>query len=117
MYPAKYFKQEEFECKCGCGTNNVDDELVQVLDYLRTVMRKPIVITSGLRCEAHNTAVGGAQNSQHLSGKAADIKVIGLDPETVYTYLDNKYFDKYGIGLYKSWVHLDVRPEKARWKK
>lgn len=110
----KFFKKKEFACKC-CGVSIVDVELGDVLDDLRNHFNAPTHITSGYRCEAHNTKVGGAKNSQHMQGIAADIRVSGKEPSEVYKFLNEKYPNKYGIGLYKSWVHIDVRETKARW--
>ena len=66
-------------------------------------------------CAEHNKSVGGAKNSKHLEGKAADIKVIGVPVGEVREYFLIKYPDRYGIGLYPSWVHIDVRENPARW--
>lgn len=110
----KYFKKSEFACKC-CGISIVDVELGDVLDDIRGHYNSPITVVSGYRCEKHNTNVGGAKNSQHMQGIAADIKVSGKEPSEVYKLLNEKYNDKYGIGLYESWVHIDVRKNKARW--
>ncbi|ANU80127.1 putative M15 family peptidase [Proteus phage PM 116] len=112
-----YFKRREFACKCGCGTSTVDYELLQVITDVREHFGKPIIITSGHRCFKHNANVGGARNSMHLTGKAADIKVQGVDPADVADYLETKYPDKYGIGRYAGrFTHIDVRGYKARWR-
>jgi len=111
----KYFKRSEFACRCGCGFDTVDYELAEILDDLREHFGQPVIVTSGCRCTKHNKNVGGAKNSKHLTGRGADIKVSGIKPLYVYNYLDNKYKDKYGIGLYKSWIHIDSRSKKARW--
>ena len=78
----------------------------------------PVKILSGYRCPVHNMNVGGASNSKHKLGIAADISVKGVKPESVYGFLDNMFPDKYGLGLYKGnkFVHLDIRATKARWK-
>lgn len=115
QYKSKYFKPKEFACKCGCRLSEVSDLLVQELDELREHFGVPVYITSGRRCDAHNTRVGGAPKSQHKDGTAADVQVQGVSPAEVYRYLNQKYPKKYGIGLYKTFVHLDVRPQKARW--
>jgi uncharacterized protein YcbK (DUF882 family) len=112
----KFFFREEFTCPCGCGQDTVDAELIWVLDALRIRMGRTTV-TSGIRCKNHNASIGGASNSQHLYGKAADIKVMGRSVDEVATYLEEMYPNKYGIGRYDSWVHIDVRPKRARWKK
>ena len=53
--------------------NNLDDLVTNVLDRLRSGWGRPIIVTSGYRCKELNAAVGGARNSQHLKGQAADI--------------------------------------------
>jgi len=112
------FDREEMACKCGCGFDTVDIELLAALESLRAHFNKPIKITSGNRCESHNERVGGSFNSQHTKGLAADIQVFGIIPELVYNYLDHKHEGKFGVGRYKTWVHLDVKPGDARrWDK
>lgn len=56
------------------------DELARIhylcdacLDPIREAWGKPIGVNSGFRCVELNRAVGGAKNSQHLTGEAADI--------------------------------------------
>jgi len=93
----------------------VDKELLGVLEDLRWHFNEPVKITSGCRCEAHNKAVGGAPESQHVKAKAADIRVSQHTPVEVHEYLVKRYPNQYGIGLYDNWVHIDVRPVKARW--
>ena len=51
----------------------------QLLDPIRRCYGAPIIVTSGYRCPALNTAVGGVANSHHIVGCAADI-VGGLPP-------------------------------------
>lgn len=112
----KYFKRKEFACRCGCGTSTVDAELLQVVTDVREYFGSPVVITSGHRCSNHNRRVGGAASSMHMTGKAADIKVKGKDASAIASYLEHKYPDKYGIGRYNSFTHIDVRDGKARWR-
>lgn len=115
---SQHFNRIEFACKCGrCGQSQIDYELVKVLERLRSVVAAPITITSGNRCYEHNLNVGGAERSKHLFSVAADFQVQGYGPEEIYKILDEWYPDQYGIGLYKSWVHLDVRSNKTRWDK
>lgn len=79
----KYFKPSEFTCKCGCGTNNIDMQLVKILDEIREDLKVSINISSGYRCEKHNKNVGGDYNSRHILGKAADIIANGIEKEKV----------------------------------
>ncbi len=114
---AIHFRRDEFACKCGCGFAAVDYELLALLENVREHFNQPITINSACRCPSHNAKVGGEDKSQHMFGMAADFVVVGVSPAKVHQYLIGKYPDRYGIGLYKTWVHLDVRPVKARWGK
>lgn len=110
-----HFVRREFACQCGCGADDVCAELLRVLEELRTQFNAPVIITSGRRCVNHNRRCGGAPESQHLSGNAADIRVKGVTPLRVADYLNRTYPDRYGLGRYKNFTHIDVRPAKARW--
>ena len=74
----RYFEMKEFACKC-CGQlppsaeQNLQALVEHVLDPARERLGMPITVNSGYRCPAHNKAVGGVKNSQHLKGEAADI--------------------------------------------
>lgn len=112
----QYFKKKEFYCKCGkCKSPEMPAELIKVLTDVREHYGKPVIINSAYRCPSHNAAVGGKPKSQHVLGTAADIKVKGVDPSVVHAYLTKKYPDRYGIGKYNTFTHIDVRPNKARW--
>lgn len=112
-----YFAREEFACGCGCGFDTVDYTLATVLEQLRFDFKRAVAVTSGARCAKHNKAVGGEPDSQHLKGKAADIQVAGISTSDVYTYLNKRYPDRFGLGVYDGWVHIDVRGGYARWDK
>ena len=110
---SKNFNLKEFDCKCGCNTVKVDSELVGRLQELREKIGKPIIITSGYRCPTHNKRVDGSQTSQHMRGKAVDIKVSGMTAKELAKLGEQLGFD--GIGTYSNFVHLDVRGIRARW--
>ena len=116
------FTVREFACKDGSDPVFVDTELVQVLQSIRDRFGSPVVITSAYRTAAHNKAVGGAAYSQHLYGRAADIRVAGVSVETLAAYAEKLLPDTGGIGRYPvrsgrptGWVHVDVRAAKSRW--
>lgn len=115
MQVSKYFKQSEFDCKCGCGESIHSVELFAVLDDVREHFGVPVVINSGKRCATYNKKVGGVPKSQHVEGIAADIRVTGVSPVKVHAYLTKKYSTKYGIGKYDTFTHIDVRNGKSRW--
>lgn len=109
------FTVREFACNDGSDPVFISTELVRVLQKVRTHFAKPVTITSAYRTPTRNKAVGGTVNSQHLYGLAADIKVSGVAPKTVVAYLETLLPKSGGIGLYGSFVHVDVRKQKARW--
>lgn len=76
--PSPHFKRAEFACRCGCGADDISPYLVACLEDVRKALARPIIVTSGVRCETHNAAVGGVPNSRHLYGEAADITARGL---------------------------------------
>jgi len=54
-------------------TQNLTKLIENILDPLRVKMGCPIIVSSGYRCKALNSKVGGSKTSQHMSGQAADI--------------------------------------------
>jgi uncharacterized protein YcbK (DUF882 family) len=113
---SKDFSRHEFACKDGCGFDTVDAELIDVLQRLRDHFCRRVTINSGCRCDKRNKAVGGAENSQHKLGRAADIVVDGFPPESVQHYLEGQYPGVYGIGRYNTFTHIDTRSNgPARW--
>lgn len=68
-----HFTTHEMGCK-HCGRVHVDGRLLEALEVTRRRQGdRPIVIISGYRCAVHNHRVGGAEHSQHLVGRAADL--------------------------------------------
>ncbi len=118
-----HFHVREFRCKDGTDTVMVDEALTVVLQCIREHFGKAVTITSGYRTAAHNAAVGGAKSSQHLLGRAADIRVQGVSVEDVAAYAESLMPDWGGVGRYPvkagrttGWVHVDTRADKARWR-
>lgn len=115
---SEHFNRSEFACKCGqCGFDVVDIELLGHLEDARHYFNKPLIINDACRCVAHNIKVGGSPKSQHLLGKAADIRVLDVPPDAVASYFEMLFPDKYGVGRYpkSGFTHFDVRSIKARW--
>jgi uncharacterized protein YcbK (DUF882 family) len=118
---SKHFDRSEFLCKgedCApsghgnCGKDTIDYALVEVLESVREHFGKPVVITSANRCAWYNQLIGGVSSSQHLLGRAADIKVKGVSPDTVADFLEDKVS---GLGRYSTFTHIDTRENGARW--
>lgn len=109
------FKVNEFACQDGTDTVFIAPDLVDVLQKIRTHFGAAVVINSGYRTETHNKKKGGAAYSQHKYGMAADIVVKGVDPLKVAQYAEKLLPEKGGIGVYKTFTHVDVRTARSRW--
>lgn len=109
------FKVKEFACTDGTDPIFISLELVQILQKIRTHFGKAVTITSAYRTPPKNKAVGGKTYSQHLYGRAADIKVKGVTPKKVAAYAETLLNGKGGIGIYDTFVHIDIRATKSRW--
>ena len=96
-------------------------ELAKNLQALRDHFAKSITITSGYRSAAHNVRIGGAKDSYHVRGMAADITVEGVSPQLVYNAIEllikSGKMTEGGLGLYKTWTHYDFRGKRIRWDK
>lgn len=92
----KHFNLSEFFLSATATKNSIKNEpnlderatvarninllVDNILDPVGDVVRTPIIITSGYRCPQVNKLVGGVNNSQHMSGCAADFHVQGFTP-------------------------------------
>jgi len=113
---SKNFSRAEFACHCGCGFDSPDARLIILLQAVRDYYGLPIKVLSGCRCAKHNKKVGGASRSQHLLGFAADIAIIGVAPFDLAGVLNAAFRDLFGgLGIYRGFVHVDVRHWRARW--
>lgn len=88
----------------------IDDLVTNVLDRLRSEWGRPIIVTSGYRCKELNAAVGGARNSQHLKGQAADIVSDDFDEfrRFVRRWCKDNEFDQciFEHSGGKEWIHI-----------
>ena len=125
-------------CKTSVKKQNVPNEaqvanLRRLCQWLEELRRRwnnlygegndPIIINSGYRSPEVNKAVGGAPNSNHLTGCAADIRVYGMEQAIRYACIlldisdieqedfDELIIEKKGSSL---WIHFAVRPSGNR---
>lgn len=111
-----HFKLHEFRCKNGADTVLVDTDLVALLEKIRMHYMKPVVINSAYRTKEYNASIKNASpKSQHVLGKAADIRVKNIPPKEVARYVNMIMPNKGGIGIYGTFTHVDVRANKSRW--
>ncbi len=117
------FAPHEFVCKCGkCAglpSKGVDIAFLKLLQQVRKENGdRPLSVRSGYRCHAHNRAVGGAGQSQHMSNPlwAADILSPGISPRVLEVICD-RVFARHGVGMGGNViVHCDKRAGRTRWK-
>jgi len=107
------FNLKEFECPC-CKRVMLHSDLLRKLVRLRQEIKEPLYINSGYRCEIENKKVGGVPKSYHLFGMAADVTARNISiPELLY-YAEKFKFG--GIGVYPTFLHLDIRQKILRWE-
>jgi zinc D-Ala-D-Ala carboxypeptidase len=80
---------------------------LDAIQSARDILGRPLVINSGHRDWLHNIAVRGAPRSAHL-WIAVDISLIGQSPWELYRVLKAVGFSSFG--LYKNFIHADLRP-------
>ena len=108
----KFFRKEEFACKCGRYCNGypaeMDEALIRTAERLRRHFGAPVRVSSGLRCSRHNRSVGGVGNSRHLAGKAMDFCVTGKTAAAVLEFIQQQPEIRYAYAIDGSYVHMDV---------
>lgn len=93
-----------------------------ILQPIRDKYGKPLIVTSGFRCEKLNKAIGGSKTSQHCKGEAADIRSVSDSVadnkalfELILKMIHNneievgQLIDEYGY----NWVHVSL-PRKNK---
>jgi uncharacterized protein YcbK (DUF882 family) len=120
------FSKKDFDCKCMCGLNNIDVRLIQRLQVIRDIVRVPIRIRSGCRCQQHNSKEGGEPESLHLKGEAVDwdFYTKEIDPfgETLLKKICTKLLDNWSGGFHyyppkgnnPEFCHCDIG-RRRRW--
>lgn len=116
MKQPNFFTNEELRCKCGCGVNGVKPEALLLLNALRILVQRPLVLSSAYRCYNHPEELKKqARTGQHPQGHAFDIRHYGDQDfiDQIKRHAENLGFN--GIGISRSFIHIDLRPNRARW--
>lgn len=119
----KNFNLAEFACKDGTPVPKELQanamELAKNLQVLRDYINAPIHLSSAYRTPKHNAAVGGKDDSCHLKAMAGDISTKNHTPKQlkaiILKLIAEGKMKQGGIGLYKGFVHYDIRGWAARW--
>lgn len=111
-YGGGYFEPSEFRCNCGkcCGYPSYMKKVeMEHLARIRKHYKKPMTITSGLRCSTENKRVGGVPNSGHLRGYAVDFYMPNVTDTVEHRKKALKWIEKqpnheftYGAHMYDS---------------
>lgn len=98
---------------------NLEQLITNLLDPIREIWGKPLIVNSGYRCTQLNNAVGGVSNSNHLKGEAADITT-GSKQDNLKLYemvkASNLVFDELIDEKNGSWLHVALRKSNNRQK-
>lgn len=111
----RHFTRTEFRCPCPrCGGFPVEpnESLVRIADSVREYFGKPMIISSGVRCQAHNDELSGSvSNSRHVQGKAVDFCISGMPSSIVKVYIDQLVKARklrYCYCIDNNFLHMDV---------
>ena len=99
--------------------NNLIALVNYILDPLREAYGKPIIVTSGFRCERLNKLVNGSKTSQHRTGQAVDIRTVEDTVEENKKLFDliqelNLPFDQLIDEYNFDWVHVSYSPRNRK---
>ena len=117
------FSLNEFNSKDGAEMPaEVLENCLKLAVNLQTIRDEAgcaIHINSAYRSPEHNKRIGGVKNSQHTKGTAADLVSRKHTPNQLYDLIENLIergkISQGGLGLYRSFVHYDIRKTRARW--
>lgn len=109
----QWFAREEFRCKCGgryCSgyPAEMQEAVVKIADAARAHFGKPAHVISGLRCQQWNAHEGGVANSQHMYGEAIDLRIDGVDSETLRQFVASCPGHRYSYRINSTNVHFDI---------
>lgn len=123
-----HFWSEEFDCKDGTPYPEewIESRLRPLCEALERVRQKcggtALSITSGFRTASWNLAVGGAKESRHLLGDAADFIIWRAEAGDVWQAVldlqETGVVPCGGAALYRQkvpFVHMDTRGRRVRW--
>ena len=119
---SKNFSKLEIMCPCGCGADKISPALIKKLQKIRDIIGRPLIITSGVRCESYNASLkNSSAHSSHVPddyGKGNAVDIASLHSKDRYELVEvaQKFFKRIGIsgGSYGGFIHLDVDRSKIQ---
>lgn len=114
----QHFRQFEFDSDDRPGSGvNMKPRVVFMADALRGLLGRSFKVNSGFRTPEHNRSEGGAPQSGHLTGEALDIGTRGwTERERCDLIIYALKLGFTGIGIAKTFIHLDVKARRASWR-
>lgn len=128
-WTSKYFSEKEFLRSHTAQKHNIINtwdepihrenaiKLCLIMDKWREAINQPLIVTSGYRNKQLNSLVGGAAQSQHLLGKAMDLRPALLKQlrlKAFYNLLNPFWQGGLAINEAANFVHVDIGPNR-RW--
>ena len=114
---SQHFSESELACH-HCQLNGVVQEILDALEAFRLLVGSHVLLDSAYRCPVWNRLEGGALRSQHMLGKAADVRVTGKTARELYEIaLQVPQIRGLGVADNQQFLHLDVREtvQLAKW--
>lgn len=94
--------------------DNMLELIFHCLQPIRNLIKKPIIITSGFRNQQINFLAGGALNSQHKEGRAADFIIKGMTPKQIIEIIKNSDIEYDQLIDERTWVHISFNKGNNR---
>ena len=93
-----------------------------VLQPVRDYFQRPMIISSGFRCQELNSRINGSPNSQHVLGQAADIEVLEVGNLELSDWIHhNLSYDHLILEFHNpekdphsGWVHVSFNSKENR---
>jgi uncharacterized protein YcbK (DUF882 family) len=79
---------------------------VELAESLRDRLGRPILVTSGYRCQRHNREVGGSPTSRHMAGRALDMAAAESEQGEIAAHAKAVGFTEIISGGGKGYAHL-----------
>lgn len=110
-----HFSEDEMACPC-CGKCDMDETFMEALESFRVHFQIPLKINSGFRCPKHNAELrDSSPTSAHLRGRAADISWDEFPAAKKFDLLDIAVGTFHGIGIGKTYLHVDLGALHKVW--